>query len=452
MSLLDPLFGSEAIDKIFADPSRLQRMLDFEAALARAEARAGVIPGSVVAPIVAQCQAGLFDLGALAQSASLAGNLAIPMVKQLTWLVAQHHAEASGYVHWGATSQDAIDTGFVLQLRDACAVISADLNRLCDLLSALAEQHRSTPLVARTWMQHAVPTVFGLKVAGWLDALLRHRVRLQQAQGRDLVLQFGGAAGTLASLGGEGLKVAEALAEDLRLQLPAIPWHAHRDRLAEVATVLALLVGTLGKVARDLSLGMQTEVSELFEPGAPGRGGSSSMPHKRNPVISAVVLAAAERVPALTSVLLSATVQEHERGLGGWQAEWETAPEIVRLTAGALQKMVEVVAGLEIDAPRMRHNLDETRGLIFAEAVTVALGKSLGRSAAHALVEEASRKAIAERKYLADVLGSDARVTAHLSAGEIGNFFDPLLYVGMAGQFVDRVLAAKHAGDSEKGD
>ena len=245
--------------------------------------------------------------------------------------------------------------------------------------------------------------------------------------------------------------MAEALAAELRLQLPAIPWHAHRDRVAQVATVLALLVGTLGKMARDLALEMQTEVSELFEPGAPGRGGSSSMPHKRNPVISAVVLAAAERVPALTSVLLGATVQEHERGVGGWHAEWETLPEIVRLAAGALRKMVEAVAGLEIDTLRMRRNLDDTQGLIFAEAVTVALGKSVGRSTAHALVEEASRKAIAEKKKLADVLVSDARITAHLSSGEMGKLFDPLSYVGVAGQFVDRVLAA-HARDSEKGD
>jgi 3-carboxy-cis,cis-muconate cycloisomerase len=296
MALLDALFGSQEVGSIFSDRSRLQCMLDFEAALATAEARVGVIPESAAAPIVAKCRAALFDLTALAEASVLAGNLAIPMVKQLTVLVGKDDEQAMRYVHWGATSQDAIDTGLILQLRAAFASIHADLGRLCSGLEQLAEEHRSTPVAGRTWMQHAVPTVFGLKAAGCLDALARHRTRIREAQQRVLVVQFGGAAGTLATLGARGLDVARALSEELRLELPAIPWHAHRDRVAEVATTLALLTGTLGKIARDLSLQMQTEVGEVFEPSREGQGGSSTMPHKRNPVSSAVVLAAADQI------------------------------------------------------------------------------------------------------------------------------------------------------------
>jgi 3-carboxy-cis,cis-muconate cycloisomerase len=449
MNLLDPLFGSEAIDKIFADSSRLQRMLDFEAALARAEARVDVIPRTAATAIANKCRADLFDLAALAHAAANAGNLAIPMVQQLTDLVGRDDKEAMRYVHWGATSQDAIDTGLVLQLRDAFDGIAADVNRLCDLLAQLAGAHRATPVAARTWMQQAVPMVFGLKAAGWLDAMTRHRTRLQEVRGRVLALQFGGAAGTLASLGQRGLDVAKALAEELQLDLPALSWHAHRDRLAEVATTLALQTGTLGKMARDISLQMQTEIGEVFEPVGQGRGGSSTMPHKRNPVACAVILSAADRVPALASIMLSAMSQEHERGLGGWHAEWETLPELVQVSAGALRAMLGTVAGLEIDAHRMRQNLEITQGLIFAEAITMSLGKHIGRPAAHQLIEIASRKAAAEKKHLREVLSADPQVTSHLSTADLEKLFEPLNYTGVAGQFIDRAIAASKAGASE---
>jgi len=446
MELLDPLFGSEAVNKLFADRPRLQRMLDFEAALARAEARMGVIPKSAAGPIAAKCQADLFDLPALAHASVNAGNLAIPMVKQLITLVGKDDEQAMRYVHWGATSQDVIDTGLVLQLRDALPVIHADLERLCDGLTSLAERHRSTPVAARTLMQQAVPTVFGLKAAGWLDAMARHRTRVQALQARVLVVQFGGAAGTLATLGTRGLDVAAALAEELQLELPALPWHGHRDRVVEVATTLALLTGTLGKIARDISLQMQTEVGEAFEPSGEGRGGSSTMPHKRNPIACAVVLAAADRVPGLTAIMLTAMSQEHERGLGGWHAEWETLPEIVRLCAGALHHVVDTIAGLEIDPKRMRQNLELTQGLIFAEAVTMALAKHTGKMTAHQILEAASRKAMAEKKHLRDVLAVDSRVTTQLSASEIEKLFEPLNYTGVAGQFIGRAIAASKAG------
>jgi 3-carboxy-cis,cis-muconate cycloisomerase len=299
---------------------------------------------------------------------------------------------------------------------------------------------------ARTWLQQAVPTTFGLKAAGWLDAMTRHRTRLQELRGRVLVVQFGGAAGTLASLGQRGLDVAKALAEDLKLDLPNLPWHAHRDRLAEVATFLALLTGTLGKIARDLSLQMQTEIAEVSEPAGEGRGGSSTMPHKRNPVACAVVLSAATRAPALAATMLIAMSQEHERGLGGWHAEWETLPELFRLSAGALHRMLETIEGLQVDDSRMFQNLEITHGLIYAEAVTMVLGKQIGKAAAHQLMEAASRKAIEKKMHLREVLSADPEVSARLTATDLEKLFDPHNYTGMAAQFIDRAIAASKAG------
>jgi 3-carboxy-cis,cis-muconate cycloisomerase len=304
-------------------------------------------------------------------------------------------------------------------------------------------------LAGRTWLQQGPPVTLGLKAAGALSAVRRHRLRLASLRGRVATLQFGGAVGTLASLGTQGLDVAQALADELQLTLPDMPWHAQRDRLAEVATTLGLLVGTLGKLARDVSLLMQTEVGEAFEPGAPGRGGSSTMPHKRNPVGSAVIIAASLRVPALVSIMLAAMVQEHERGLGGWHAEWETLPEICTLAAGALAQTIVIVEGLEIDPRRMATNLDLTRGLVLAEAVATALGAKLGRTKAHQLLEEASATAVRQGKSLRDVLAADARVSAELSVAELDRLLDPNHYTGQAERFVARVLAA--ATDADDG-
>jgi 3-carboxy-cis,cis-muconate cycloisomerase len=448
MQLLKSLFRSEDVEKALSDRACLQGMLDFEAGLARAEARAGVIPSSAATAIAAKCEAELFDVAELARGAKLAGNIAIPLVKALTALVAQSDSDAARYVHWGATSQDAIDTGCVLQLRQALKIITGDLDRLGGGLAELATKHRSTIVVGRTWMQQALPTTFGAKVAGWLDAVDRHRERLGEAQRRVLVLQFGGAVGTLAALGGRGADVGENLAEELALGLPKIPWHSHRDRVAEVATTLGLCVGTLGKIAKDISLHSQTEVAEVFEPAEKGRGGSSTMPHKRNPVASVAVLSAAVRVPGLVSTMLTSMVQEHERGLGGWHAEWETLPEIVSLSAGALGQMAEVVPKLEIDAERMRENLESTQGLIFAEAVSMALAEKMGKAAAHEFVEVACQKARSEKRHLRDVLLGDGRAKAHLSVADVDRLFDPAKYLGMATDFVDRVVAASIARKS----
>lgn len=441
--LFAPLFAGPAIAAVFSDHAHLQGMLDFEAALARAEAKTGVIPQAAVAPIVSACAAETYDLTVLATAAAKAGNTAIPMVKMLTARVAESDGEAARYVHWGATSQDAMDTGLVLQLRQALALMEADLSRLSAALAVLAANHKQTPMVGRTWLQHALPVTFGLKAAGWLDAIERHRARLAELKPRLLVLQFGGAAGTLAALDDKGLQVAAALAEDLNLGLPAMPWHGARDRVVELATMLALLTGSLGKMARDIALLMQTDVGEAFEPAGEGRGGSSTMPHKRNPVTAAVVLAAATRVPHLAGSLLSGMVQEHERGLGGWHAEWQVLPELVQLSAGALAQMADTIEGLEVDADRMRANLDVTNGLIMAEAVTMALGAKIGRLAAHQRVEAAAKQAVSEKRHLRDVLAEDAVVVQQLGAETLGQLFDPLGYTGMAATLVDRVLAAR---------
>jgi 3-carboxy-cis,cis-muconate cycloisomerase len=441
MELFDHLFRSEDVERCFSSGACLQGMLDFEAALARAEGRAGVIPSSTATAIAAKCNADLFDVQGIAHGAKLAGNVAIPMVKALTALVAEDDKEAARYVHWGATSQDAIDTGLVLQLQQSLKLIADDLDRLARGLAGLATKHRSTIVVGRTWMQQALPTTFGAKVAGWLDAVDRHRERLCETQRRAIVLQFGGAVGTLAALNDRGTEVAKNLAEDLRLPVPEIPWHSHRDRMAEVATTLGLCVGTLGKIARDIALHSQTEIAEVSEPTVEGRGGSSTMPHKRNPVTSAAVLSAAMRVPGLVSTMLAAMVQEQERGLGGWHAEWETLPEIVRLTAGALHHMAETAPALEIDVERMKHNLEVTHGLIYAEAVTMALAQNIGKAAAHKLVESACARAQKRKQHLRDVLRDDQEVRAHLSVEAIDTLFDPRRYLGEAEAFVDRVVA-----------
>ena len=440
MELFDSLFRSEEVERVLSSRACVQGMLDFEAALACAEVRAGIIPSSAAAEITAKCKAELFDVAALAHAAKAAGNAAIPLIKELTHRVAETDKDAARYVHWGATSQDAIDTGFVLQLRQALQFVAADLERLVESLADLATKHRSTLIVGRTWMQQALPTTFGFKVAGWLDALNCARVRLREAQQRAIVLQFGGAVGTLAALGGKGQEVARNLGAELGLPLPNMPWHTQRDRLAEVATALGICMGTLGKIARDIALHAQTEVGEVFEPAGEGRGGSSTMPHKRNPVGCAAILAASLRVPGLVSTMLAAMAQEDERGLGGWHAEWETLPEIVSLAAGASRHLKEIVPHLEIDTAKMRENLELTRGLIYAEAVSMALATKLGRARAHEVVETACRRAQSEKRHLRDVLAQDAEVNKQLSAKELEELFDPRKYLGAAETFVDCVV------------
>ena len=445
-SLFGPLFSSAAMRAVTDDRARLQRMLDFEAALAKAEAGAGVIPAKAAAPIAAACRAERFDIGQIAADAVAGGNIAIPLVKALTAEVAKTDREASGFVHWGATSQDVIDTALVLELQAAIDALIADLDRAVAGFSAQAKQHKKTPAVARTWMQQALPMPFGLKLAGYAAALSRAKARLLRLRAEALVLQFGGAAGTLAALGDKGFDVTERLAKELKLPAPDAPWHGHRDRLADVAGAFAILAGTCGKIARDVSLLMQTEVGEAFEPAEAGRGGSSSMPHKRNPTAAATALAAAAMAPQLAATIFSAQVQEHERALGGWQAEWPTFPALALVTSGALRAIVDIAEGLEVDAARMRANLDITQGLIMAEAVSIALAGKIGKQEAHKLVEEASKKASREKRHLRDVVSQDKRITAQLPAAEIAKLFEPGSYTGVAADFIDRLLGSIKSG------
>ncbi|QXH36777.1 3-carboxy-cis,cis-muconate cycloisomerase [Pseudomonas muyukensis] len=439
--LFDAYFTAPAMGEVFSDRGRLQGMLDFEAALARAEASVGLVPHTAAMAIEAACKAERYEVRALADAIAVAGNSAIPLVKALGKVVASGVPEAERYVHLGATSQDAMDSGLVLQLREALALIENDLARLADTLARQALQHADTPLVGRTWLQHATPVTLGMKLASVLGALTRHRERLKALRPRLLVLQFGGASGSLAALGSKALPVAEALAGQLRLALPEQPWHTQRDRLVEFAAVLGLIAGSLGKFGRDVSLLMQTEAGELYEPGAPGKGGSSTMPHKRNPVGAAVLIAAATRVPGLLSTLYSAMPQEHERSLGLWHAEWETLPAICCLVSGALHQAQVIAEGMQVDAARMRHNLDLTQGLVLAEAVSIVLAQRLGRDRAHHLLEHCCQRAVAEQRHLRAVLGDEPQVSAELSAEELDRLLDPAHYLGQARVWVARAVA-----------
>jgi 3-carboxy-cis,cis-muconate cycloisomerase len=439
--LFDAYFTAPAMRAIFCDVGRVQGMLDFEAALARAEARVGVIPAEAVAPIEAACKAELYDYPALAQAIATAGNSAIPLVKALGKRIAATAPEAERYVHLGATSQDAMDSGLVLQLRAAIGLLESDLAKLADALAAQAERHIDTPLAGRTWLQQATPVTLGMKLAGVLGAITRHRQRLSELKPRLLSLQFGGASGSLAALGDTGWSVSGALAQELELTLPEQPWHTQRDRLVEFASLLGMIAGSLGKLGRDLSLLMQTEAGEVFEPSAPGKGGSSTMPHKRNPVSAAVLIGAATRAPGLVATMFSAMPQEHERSLGLWHAEWDTLPELCCLVSGALQQSLLVVPGLEVDAARMRANLELTQGLVLAEAVSIALAQKIGRDAAHHLIEQCCKQAVREGAHLRTVLGANAEVSAQLSADELDRLLDAAHYLGQARRWVERAVA-----------
>lgn len=443
--LFDRYFTQEGMREVFSDRGRVQGMLDFEAGLARAEASIGAIPAEVVNDIVAACDASLYDFDALAVAIGNAGNSAIPLVKALGQQIARRNEKAERYVHMGATSQDAMDSGLVVQLRSAITLLDKDLENLADALAQQAQRHAGVPMPGRTWLQQATPITLGAKIAGWLGAITRHRQRLKELKPRLLCLQFGGASGSLAALGEMAFPIAEALARELKLNLPDQPWHTQRDRLVEFASWLGLVAGGLGKIGRDLSLMMQTEAGEVFEPAAAGKGGSSTMPHKRNPVGAAVMIGAATRAPGLVATMFSAMPQEHERSLGLWHAEWETLPELCCLVSGSLQQALAVIPGLEVDAGRMRQNLDLTHGLVLAEAVSIALAQRIGRDAAHHLIEQCCRRAVEQGRHLREVLGDEPEVTAQLSAQALDNLLNPAQYLGQSKRWVKRAVAEHQA-------
>lgn len=435
--LLGPLFGDAEVSASLSDRARVQAMLDVEAALAEVESELGVIPRQAVAAIQAAAQADRFDLSAIAAAARSDGNLAIPLVRQLSHAVEAIDRDAARYVHWGATSQDIIDTGLVLQLQHAVPPIVRHLDRTIAAAAAHARRYIDTPMPGRTWLQQSTPITFGVKAAGWVDALSRQRKALADALEQTRVLQLGGASGTLASLGEHGATVAERLASRLGLRAPSMPWHAYRDRLAHFACVLGVTCGMLGKIGRDVSLLAQTEVGEAAEGQS---GGSSAMPHKQNPVGASVAVAASVRAPGLVATMLAAMPQEHERGVGGWQAEWTTLPELVLLTAGASRALAMVIDGLKIDAARMRANLESTDGLIASEAIAMALAAYVGRSEAHGIVELAARRAREAGGTLVDALGADPEVTRYLTRSDLERHLSPERYVAAARALVERVI------------
>jgi 3-carboxy-cis,cis-muconate cycloisomerase len=427
---------------VLDDRARLQRMLDFEAALARAAAAVGVIPAGAAGQIAEGCRAGGFDIAALAEAAIPAGNLADPLVAALTAAIAARNPQAAGYVHWGATAQDVIDTAMVLELRAAIDVLLDDIDRACRGFTALAGRHRRAMSVARTMMQQALPMPFGLKLAAYAAALARSRERLRRLRKEALLLQFGGAAGTLAALGDKGLDVSERLAAQLDLPLPDAPWHTHRDRLAEVAAALAILAGTCGKIARDVALMMQSEVGEVFEASGPGGDGSATLPRNRNPIAATAALSAAMAAPGLAATLLAGQIQEHERAAGAWQSEWITFPALALVTSGTLAAVADIAEGLEVDVERMKSHLEQSGGLVMAEAICFALAAKLGRSPADALVRDLSERARAERRPFREVVEADPRVKAAVSGAELARLFLPTSYQGTAQTFIDRLIGS----------
>jgi 3-carboxy-cis,cis-muconate cycloisomerase len=425
----------------------LREMLSVEAALALAQEQLGLIAPSSARIIAQVCetlsqQIARLDPDQLQTDSLLAGNLAIPFVKKLTAQVAQADAEAAKQVHFGATSQDILDTAAVLVWQQDLIRCEALLRVLMQHVASLARAHRDTPMIGRTWMQHALPISFGLKAAGWLDALMRHAQRLAAVREELRVLQFGGATGSLASLGKDGLKVSRLLAQALALNEPSLPWFGHRDRVFALAAVLVGLTGTLGKIAKDVSLMAQTEVAELREGAAPGTGGSSTMPHKRNPVHCAAILTQATLLPGLLGVLASALPQEHERALGGWQSEWQAMPQILQGTESALQQSEALLAGLEVRPQAMRANIDVSQGLIMAESVAFGLAPQMGKAAAHALLERLSRQAVSQGQTLEEALVQDAEASRLATPEQFAAWLSPLAYLGVSSDFVDRVLDA----------
>ncbi|MCP5084079.1 MAG: 3-carboxy-cis,cis-muconate cycloisomerase [Alphaproteobacteria bacterium] len=431
------LFSTPEMRRAFSEQAWFDRMVEVEGALARAEASVGVVPEEAARVISKACGAFELDAAGLKAGTERVGYPVLPLVRQ----IAAAAGDAGGYVHWGATTQDIMDTALVLQVRAGLDLIEADLRRLMRALIGAALTYRNTPMTGRTHLQHALPVTFGFKCANWLAPMTRALERLREGRARVERLQFVGAVGTLASLGDNGQAVREALGAELGLGVPAIGWHTARDNLAETASGLGILTGALGKIATDVILLMQSEIAEVFEPYAPGRGGSSTMPQKRNPVACEYIIAAQRNVQAQVPVMLAAGAADHERGTGPWHAEWTALPQIFLLTAGALARTAEIAEGMEVDADRMAANLMLSRGLIMAEPVMMALAKSLGRQQAHDVVEELCRAAIEQDKSLAEVLKASAAITAHLGDDQIDELLDPANYTGLAGAFTDAAVA-----------
>ena len=431
-------FGTPAMREVFSDFSLISRYAEVEIALAKAEARCGVIPVEAAEEITKRTDVSALDFDLLRSETDIVGYPILPLVHQM----AKQCGDAGRYVHWGATTQDIMDTAVVLQVRAGLEIIERDIAALRGILAGLAKRYRDTPMAGRTHLQQALPVTFGYKCAIWLAMFDRHAERLSQLKPRVLVGQFAGAAGTLASLGDKGFEVQKALCEELGLGVPVSTWHVARDGLAEAMNFLALVTGSLGKVAIDIMMMASTEFGELYEPFVKGRGASSTMPQKRNPISSELMLAAAKGVRQHAGLMLDAMVQDFERATGPWHAEWMAIPESFVLTAGALHQAKFALGGLIVDEKKMADNLDISRGLIVAEAVMMGLAPDLGRQEAHDVVYDACRVANDKGMTLADALSADARVSARIDRATIERLTSPKNYLGLAPEMVDRVLAA----------
>jgi 3-carboxy-cis,cis-muconate cycloisomerase len=434
-------FGTPRMREIFEDRALISKYVQAEVALARAEARCGVIPEEAAQEIAARSNVDAIDFDAMRHETEIVGYPILPLVHQL----AKMCGESGRYVHWGATTQDIMDTAVVLQVRDALDLVEAELADLRDILGRLAKQYRDTPMAGRTHLQQALPVTFGYKVAVWLAMFDRHQERFAQARPRVLVGEFAGAAGTLASLGDRGLEVQNAMMEELGLGVPVATWHVARDGLAEVVNLLGLLTGSLGKVAYDVMLMASTEFAEVYEPFVKGRGASSTMPQKRNPISSELIFAASKAVRQHAGLMLDAMIHDFERATGPWHAEWIALPESFVLTAGALHQAKFMLDGLIVDEQRMRKNLDMSNGLIVAEAVMMGLARELGRNEAHDIVYAACRTVNEKGGTLASVLNSMPEVSSRLDPKLIEQLTEPANYLGAAPQMVDRVLASSAA-------
>ncbi|MDP8901164.1 MAG: 3-carboxy-cis,cis-muconate cycloisomerase, partial [Actinomycetota bacterium] len=439
--LFGPIFVPDAFREAVSGRAWLQAMLDAEGALAVAGARVGLISPEDAEAIASRCDAGLFEVGEIGRRGRPAGNPVPALARALTEEVAKTSEAAARHVHRGATSQDIMDTATMLVSRRALDLILVEVDGIAGACARLAREHRDTLMAGRTLLQQALPTTFGLRAAGWLVLVLEARRRLRELRASGLAVQLGGAAGTLASLGESGLPVLEEFALELGLPEPPLPWHTDRTRISNIGEALSLLAGVLGKISKDIILMAQTEVGEVAEPAGEGRGGSSTLPHKRNPILSVTAAANARRVQDLARTLGAAMVQEHERAAGAWHSEWEALSDALALTGGAAANVREATEGLEVHPERMRENLDRTGGMLLAENVTTLAAGRLGRLEAHDLVEAACRRAIEEGKHLREELLGDGRIREALSEEEIDAALDPAGYLGSAGSFVDRALA-----------
>jgi 3-carboxy-cis,cis-muconate cycloisomerase len=432
------IFSSDAMRHVWSDENRTQKYLDIERALAKVQGQLGLIPQEAADEIVSHCTLDQIDLDKLRQQTERIGYPILGVVSQLNALCRDKLGE---YCHWGATTQDITDTATALQIREALELVAEEIDAIIAAMARLAREHRLTPMIGRSNLQQAIPVTFGYKMAGLLSAMLRHRERLAQLRPRVLVGEFAGAAGTLASLQTGAMETQAGLCAELGLGQPVIAWHTIRDNIAEVGTFLGLVGGTLGKLSMDVKLMMQTEVGEVFEPYHHGRGSSSTMPQKRNPIASCYIHAAISVVRQHAAALMDAMVADHERSTGPWEIEWIVLPEAFCLMAGALKQSRAVLEGLEVDAAQMRANIDMTHGLVMSEAVMMGLGPYIGREYAHDLVYDICRDALKHKRPLLDLLCEHPEINRHLDRAALARLCDPVNYLGQSGVMVDRVLA-----------